>query len=57
MKSQKIKLVYFSPTGTTKKVLDGIAKGINAEVSSGNILWGGLNLRFFVPSTKLLISV
>ena len=34
MKSQKIKLVYFSPTGTTKKVLEGIAKGINAEVSN-----------------------
>jgi ferredoxin/menaquinone-dependent protoporphyrinogen IX oxidase len=34
MKSQKIKLVYFSPTGTTQKVLEGIAKGINVEVSN-----------------------
>lgn len=29
MKIQSLKLVYFSPTGTTKAVLQGIAKGIN----------------------------
>lgn len=26
-----IKLVYFSPTGTTKSVLEGIAQGIQAD--------------------------
>jgi len=29
MKIQSLKLVYFSPTGTTKTVVQGIAKGIN----------------------------
>ena len=29
MKVQSLKLVYFSPTGTTKAVVQGIAKGIN----------------------------
>ncbi|MCM1565379.1 MAG: EFR1 family ferrodoxin [Dehalobacter sp.] len=29
MKIQSIKLVYFSPTGTTKKIIEGIARGIN----------------------------
>ena len=29
MKMEFVKLVYFSPTGTTKAVLQGIAKGIN----------------------------
>ncbi len=29
MKIEKIKLVWFSPTGTTKKVLEGIAAGFN----------------------------
>ncbi len=33
MKPKKIKLVYFSPTRTTKKVLEGIAKGINMDIS------------------------
>jgi len=33
MKPEKIKLVYFSPTHTTKKVLEGIAKGINIDIS------------------------
>ncbi|MCJ7773514.1 MAG: EFR1 family ferrodoxin [Desulfobacterales bacterium] len=31
MRVSSIKLVYFSPTGTTKKVLEGIAKGIGVE--------------------------
>ena len=30
MKIPSIKLVYFSPTGTTKKVVQGIARGINS---------------------------
>jgi len=29
MKIQALKLVYFSPTGTTKKIIEGIARGIN----------------------------
>jgi ferredoxin len=29
MKVQSLKLVYFSPTGTTKTVIEGIARGIN----------------------------
>jgi ferredoxin len=31
MKVQQVKLIYFSATGTTKKVLEGMAKGINVE--------------------------
>ncbi|MDR3631606.1 MAG: 4Fe-4S binding protein [Desulfocapsaceae bacterium] len=31
MKIKKIKLIYFSPTGTTQKVLESLAKGFNAE--------------------------
>ena len=31
MKIQKIKLIYFSPTGTTQKILESIAQGINIE--------------------------
>ena len=30
MKIPSLKLVYFSPTGTTKKVVQGIARGINS---------------------------
>ncbi|WP_319524328.1 EFR1 family ferrodoxin [uncultured Desulfosarcina sp.] len=31
MEVKQVKLVYFSPTGTTQKVLEGIAKGIGVE--------------------------
>lgn len=31
MKSNTVKLIYFSPTGTTKSVLEGIARGVQAE--------------------------
>jgi ferredoxin len=31
MKMQSIKLVYFSPTGTTQKILESIAKGISVD--------------------------
>ncbi|MEW6184976.1 MAG: flavodoxin domain-containing protein, partial [Thermodesulfobacteriota bacterium] len=31
MEIKKVKLVYFSPTGTTRKVLESIAKGIKVE--------------------------
>ena len=31
MKINSLALVYFSPTGTTKKVLSGIADGVEAE--------------------------
>ena len=31
MEIKRVKLVYFSPTGTTRKVLEGIAKGIGAK--------------------------
>lgn len=31
MKVSSVKLVYFSPTGTTKKILEGIAKGMGVE--------------------------
>ena len=31
MEVQKVKLVYFSPTGTTQKVLESIARGIGVE--------------------------
>ena len=31
MEIKKVKLIYFSPTGTTQKVLEGIAKGIAVE--------------------------
>jgi ferredoxin len=33
MKIQSLKLVYFSPTGTTKKVIQSIARGINHDKS------------------------
>lgn len=29
MKIQSLKLVYFSPTGTTKRIIEGIARGIS----------------------------
>jgi hypothetical protein len=29
MKIETVKLVYFSPTGTTKAVVQGIVRGIN----------------------------
>jgi ferredoxin len=32
MEVKQVKLIYFSPTGTTKKVLESIAKGITNEV-------------------------
>lgn len=31
METKKVKLVYFSPTGTSRKVLEGIARGIGVE--------------------------
>lgn len=31
MKIKRIKLIYFSPTGTTQKILEGILKGFGAE--------------------------
>ena len=31
MEIQKVKLLYFSPTGTTQKVLESIARGVTAE--------------------------
>jgi ferredoxin len=31
MEIKQVKLIYFSPTGTTQKVLESIAKGINVE--------------------------
>jgi len=31
MEVKQVKLIYFSPTGTTQKVLESIAKGINVE--------------------------
>jgi ferredoxin len=31
MKTNTVKLIYFSPTGTTKSVLEGIARGTQAE--------------------------
>ena len=31
MEVKKVKLIYFSPTGTTQKVLESIAKGVTAE--------------------------
>lgn len=31
MEVKRVKLIYFSPTGTTQKVLESIAKGITAE--------------------------
>lgn len=34
MEVKQVKLVYFSPTGTTQKVLTGIARGITAEDSA-----------------------
>lgn len=33
MKIQSLKLVYFSPTGTTKAVLQGIARGLNCRTA------------------------
>jgi len=42
MKVKTLKLIYFSPTGTTKKVLEGIADGINAEnVEHINLTFSG----------------
>ena len=31
MEVKQVKLIYFSPTGTTQKVLESIAKGISVE--------------------------
>ena len=31
MEVRQVKLVYFSPTGTTQKVLESVAKGIGFE--------------------------
>ena len=31
MEIKQVKLIYFSPTGTTQKILESIAKGINIE--------------------------
>jgi flavodoxin len=31
MEVKQVKLIYFSPTGTTQKVLESIAKGITVE--------------------------
>lgn len=31
MEVKKVKLIYFSPTGTTKKILESIAKGLNID--------------------------
>lgn len=31
MKINQVKLIYFSPTGTTQKVLESIAEGINVD--------------------------
>lgn len=31
MKIESVKLAYFSPTGTTKAVVQGIANGINSS--------------------------
>jgi ferredoxin len=31
MEIKKVKLIYFSPTGTTQKILENIAKGINVD--------------------------
>ena len=31
MEVKRVKLIYFSPTGTTQKILESIAKGINVE--------------------------
>ena len=31
MKVKRVKLIYFSTTGTTQRVLEGIAKGIDVE--------------------------
>ena len=31
MEIKQVKLIYFSPTGTTQKVLESIAKGIAAH--------------------------
>ncbi|MCK5683454.1 ferredoxin, partial [bacterium] len=33
MKPEKISLIYFSPTSTTKTILNEIAKGIGKEIS------------------------
>jgi len=33
MKTESVKLVYFSPTGTTKSVVQGIANGINPSTT------------------------
>ena len=42
MKVKKLKLIYFSPTGTTKKILEGIADGIDAEnVEHINLTFSG----------------
>jgi len=31
MEIQQVKLIYFSPTGTTRKILEGIAKGLSIQ--------------------------
>jgi hypothetical protein len=35
MEIDKMKLVYFSPAGTTKKVIENIASGINFNKRQG----------------------
>ena len=31
MKPSKVKLIYYSPTGTSKKVLEGVATGLGIK--------------------------
>lgn len=37
MKINRVKLVYFSPTGSTKRIMEEIAKGIQAPVEHVNL--------------------
>ena len=39
MKVKQVKLIYFSPTGTTQKVLESIAEGIAVESERTSGFW------------------
>ncbi len=58
MKIQSLKLVYFSPTGTTKKVVQGIARGIHpGTVEELDITRPGARMQPLTTSEKELLII
>ena len=56
MEINKVKLIYFSPTGTTRKVVENIAKGINeALVEHIDLTLPGHTRQAIAPSPEELV--